>query len=139
VDFPSDELAVKFIHDCIDSGINYLDTAPIYQHERRPAQQRTAIRLALCASGGKRCTLNTKSMKRNADELRRDIETSLKLLQTDYLDSSKISLRGPGEGRRPQLGQAPTGSHRWYRKLKDQKALPRVSSGVTSHVMQLRR
>ncbi|MFA7005828.1 MAG: hypothetical protein WC429_17420, partial [Verrucomicrobiia bacterium] len=35
-DFPSDELAVKFIQDCMDAGINYLDAAPLYGHKDDP-------------------------------------------------------------------------------------------------------
>ena len=29
-DFPDDDMAAKFVNDCIDSGITYLDTAPMY-------------------------------------------------------------------------------------------------------------
>lgn len=36
VDFPNDELAALFIHACIDSGMNYLDTAPVYEHKDNP-------------------------------------------------------------------------------------------------------
>ena len=35
-DFPNDELAAKFINHCIDAGINYLDTAPLYGQANDP-------------------------------------------------------------------------------------------------------
>ena len=130
VDFPSDELAVKFIHDCLDSGINYLDTAPIYQHEDDPRSSERRFGLAL-RQRRKEVYLNTKSMKRNADELMRDIETSLKLLQTDYLDSFQIHCVDPEKDDVRSWGK-PDGIYTLVRKLKDQKVFRFI--GVTSHV-----
>jgi aryl-alcohol dehydrogenase-like predicted oxidoreductase len=130
VDFPSDELAVKFIHDCIDSGINYLDTAPVYEHQddRRSSERRFGKALV---NRRRDVYLNTKSMQRNADEAMRDIETSLKLLQTDYLDSFQIHCVDPAKDDIKTWGR-PDGIYTLVRKLKDQKVFRFI--GVTTHV-----
>src|SRR5512139_334572 len=94
VDFPTDELAVKFVHDCVDSGMNYMDTAPIYEHSDDSRRSERRFGKAL-VKRRKEVFLNTKSMKRNRDEAMRDIETSLKLLQTDYVDSFQIHCIDP--------------------------------------------
>ena len=130
VDFPTDELAVKFIHDCIDCGINYLDTAPIYEHQDDPRSSERRYGKAL-VTRRKEVYLNTKSMKRNADEAMRDIETSMKLLQTDYLDSFQIHCVDPAKDDIRGWGK-PDGIYTLVRKLKDQKVFRFI--GVTTHV-----
>jgi predicted aldo/keto reductase-like oxidoreductase len=130
VDFPSDELAVKFIHDCMASGINYLDTAPVYEHkdDLRSSERRYGKALV---KRRKEAYLNTKTMKRNADEAMRDIETSLKLLQTDYLDSFQIHCVDPKKDDIKSWGK-PDGVYTLVRKLKDQKVFRFI--GVTTHL-----
>ena len=130
VDFPSDELAVKFVHDCIDSGINYLDTAPVYQHpdDLRSSERRFGKALV---KRRKEVYLNTKSMKRNPDEAMREIEESLKLLQTDYLDSFQIHCVDPKKDDLKSWGK-PDGIYTLVRKLKDQKVFRFI--GVTTHL-----
>ena len=130
VDFPSDDLAVKFVHDCIDSGMNYLDTAPIYEHTDNPRSSERRFGKALVGRR-KDVFLNTKSMKRNPDEAMRDIETSLKLLQTDYLDSFQIHCVDPDKDDIRSWGK-PDGIYTLVRKLKDQKVFRFI--GVTTHV-----
>jgi aryl-alcohol dehydrogenase-like predicted oxidoreductase len=130
VDVPTDELAVKFIHDCIDSGINYLDTAPVYEHQDDPRSSERRFGKALLHRR-KEVYLNTKSMKRKPDELMRDIETSLKLLQTDYLDSFQIHCVDPAKDDIKSWGQ-PDGIYTLVRKLKDQKVFRFI--GITTHV-----
>lgn len=130
VDFPSDELAVKFIHDCIDSGINYLDTAPVYQHsdDLRSSERRLGKALV---KRRKEVFLNTKSMKRDRDQAMRDIETSLKLLQTDYLDSFQIHCIDPKQDHLKNFGK-PDGIYTLVRQLKDQKVFRFI--GITTHL-----
>lgn len=130
VDFPTDELAVQFIHTCIACGINYLDTAPIYQHDDDPRSSERRFGKALVGRR-KEVYLNTKSMKRNIDEAQRDIETSMKLLQTDYLDSFQIHCVDPTKDDIRSWGK-PDGIYTLVRKLKDQKVFRFV--GVTTHV-----
>ncbi|MCX7824160.1 MAG: aldo/keto reductase [Verrucomicrobiae bacterium] len=130
VDFPSDELAVKFIHDCMDSGINYLDTAPVYQHTDDPRSSERRFGKAL-VKRRKEVFLNTKSMKRDRDEAMRDIETSLKLLQTDYLDGFQIHCIDPKKDDLKSFGK-PDGIYTLARKLKDQKVFRFI--GITTHL-----
>ena len=128
-DFPTDELAVKFIQDCLDAGITYLDAAPLYGHTDDP---RSGERRYGKAIGGrrKRVYLNTKTMERDADKAMRDIETSLKLLQTDYLDCLQIHRIDPKEDI-ARLGKS-DGVYTLLRKLKDQKVIRFI--GVTTHM-----
>jgi predicted aldo/keto reductase-like oxidoreductase len=64
-----------------DLGINYFDTARGYQ-------QGNNERLVAAGLGARRkqIVLSTKSHAPNKDELRRDLETSLRELNTDYID-----------------------------------------------------
>jgi aryl-alcohol dehydrogenase-like predicted oxidoreductase len=128
-DFPSDELAAKFIQDCIASGISYLDTAAAYGHDN---DARSSERRYGKALGNRRqkIYLNTKTAKRQADDAMRDIETSLKLLQTDYLDAVQIHCAMPNEDL--AAWGKPDGVYTLLRKLKDQKTIRFI--GVTSHV-----
>ena len=127
-DFPSDELAAKFIQDCIAAGINYLDTAAAYGHDNDPRNSERRYGKAL-GKLRKRIYLNTKTAKRKADEAMRDIEASLKLLQTHYLDAVQIHSAMPNEDL-ASWGK-PDGVYTLLRKLKDQKTIRFI--GVTGH------
>jgi len=128
-DFPSDELAVKFIQDCMDAGINYLDAAPLYGHKDDPRNGERRYGKAI-GKRRKQVYLNTKTMERDADKAMRDIETSLKLLQTDYLDCLQIHRIDPKEDL-ARLGK-PDGVYTLLRKLRDQKVIRFI--GVTTHM-----
>ena len=127
-DFPSDELAAKFIQDCIAAGISYVDTAAAYGHDNDPRNSERRYGKAL----GKlrhRVYLNTKTGKRKADEAMRDIETSLRLLQTDYLDAVQIHCVLTTDD--IAAWGKPDGVYTLLRKLKDQKTIRFI--GVTGH------
>jgi len=64
-----------------DLGVNYFDTARGYQHGNNE-------RLVAAGLGARRkqVILSTKSHAPNKDELQRDLETSLRELNTDYID-----------------------------------------------------
>jgi aryl-alcohol dehydrogenase-like predicted oxidoreductase len=129
VDFPSDEQAVEFIRACIDAGITYFDTGPTYGHE---GDSRSAERRIGKAIAGRRkeVFVATKTGHRDADAAMRDIETSLKLLGADYLDSVQI------HGVRPQDRVARWGKedgvYTLLARLKEQKVIRFV--GLTGHV-----
>ena len=127
-DFPSDEQAAKFIQDCVAAGINYLDTAPDYGHVKDPRNSERRYGKAL-GKLRKKIYLNTKTYKRKADDAMRDIETSLQLLQTDYLDAVQIHCVMPNEDI-ASWGK-PDGVYTLLRKLKDQKTIRFI--GVTGH------
>jgi len=130
-DFPSDELAAKFIQDCIASGINYLDTAARYGHDKDPRNSERRYGKAL-GKLRKKIYLNTKTGNRKADEAARDIETSLKLLQTDYLDC--VQIHGVSLDDDVAAWGKPDGVYTLLRKLKDQKTIRFI--GVTGHDVQ---
>jgi uncharacterized protein len=128
-DFPNDELAARFVNDCIDAGINYLDTAPVYGKKEDPRNSERRFGKAI-ASRRKDVYLATKTAKRDADEAMRDIETSLKLLQTDYIDCLQVHCVSPKEDL-PRLGR-PDGVYTLLEKLRDQKVIRFI--GVTTHL-----
>jgi aryl-alcohol dehydrogenase-like predicted oxidoreductase len=127
-DFPSDDLAAKFIQDCIAGGITYLDTAASYGHDNDPRNSERRYGKALGARR-KRIYLATKTGKRKADDAMRDIETSLKLLQTDHLDAVQIHGVAPDDDI-ASWGK-PDGVYTLLRKLKNQKMIRFI--GVTGH------
>jgi len=83
----------------LDCGVNYVDTARAY----RDGQDEEVIGKAL---KGRRhqLVLATKSGQRDAEGARKDLETSLRLLQTDYLDIWQIHHLNTREEREKALG-----------------------------------
>ena len=127
-DFPDDDLAVRFVNDCIDSGISYLDTAAMYGRTDDPRNSERRYGKAI----GKRRNdvyLASKTLHRDADKAMRDIETSLKLLQTDRLDCLQIHCLMPTDDL-ARLGK-PDGVYTLLRKLRDQKVIRFI--GLTGH------
>lgn len=75
----SDEEAVKIIKRAVQSGITYFDTARGYTDSEH--------KLGLALSGIRdKVFIATKTMATDGDGLRRDLETSLRELNTDYVD-----------------------------------------------------
>ncbi len=84
---------VPLIHRAIDLGVNYFDSAPAYgegSHERM---------LGRALQGGRRgkAIVATKWYDGTADELVKQVEGSLKRLQTDYVDIIQIHGAGDAE------------------------------------------
>lgn len=127
-DFPDDEMAAQFVNTCIDSGITYLDAAPLYGRKDDPRNSERRFGLVI-AKRRNDVFLTTKTLLRSADEAMRDIETSLKLLQTDHLDSIQVHRITP-EDDLPRLGK-PDGVYTLLQKLRDQKVIRFI--GVTGH------
>ncbi|MBS3764645.1 MAG: aldo/keto reductase, partial [Planctomycetes bacterium] len=73
------ENVTRLVNDAIDSGINIIDTARAYGDSEEKIGR---------ALEGRRdeVILSTKSQARDADGMRRDIETSLRNLRTDHID-----------------------------------------------------
>ncbi len=88
--YKDDEKAIEALHRAIDLGITYLDTAHAYgdgKSEERIGQ--------VMATRRKQVVLSTKIPARTAEQARRQIELSLKRLQTDHLDVLHIhDLKG---------------------------------------------
>lgn len=73
----------KLMQAVVDNGINFIDTARAYTVSEE------LIGNALMGMRDK-FVIATKSMARTADAMRKDIETSLKNLKTDYIDIYQI-------------------------------------------------
>lgn len=71
--------AVKLLRKAYDHGVRYFDTARAYSD----SEEKIGVALSPVRS---QIFLATKSMAKNGKDLRRELEQSLKLLQTDYID-----------------------------------------------------
>jgi uncharacterized protein len=119
---PDDAEAI--IHRALDLGINYIDTSPVYGE----TGSETNIGRVM-ASRRAEVFLATKSGERTYDGVMRQIEESLKRLQTDHLDLYQMhDLRMDAE---LKAILAKGGALEAFEKLKDQKVIRHI--GVTSH------
>ena len=109
-------------------GINYFDTAGSYT--RRPLERLSEKRLGeFSKSRRKKIFLATKIDPRDRDGALRSVETSLKFLQTDYIDLIQIhSLSDLGDLDR--IGH-PDGVLAAVQQLKNQKVVRFI--GITGH------
>jgi aryl-alcohol dehydrogenase-like predicted oxidoreductase len=108
----------------LDCGVDYVDTARAY----RDGQDEEVIGRAL---KGRRhqLVLATKTAQRDAEGARKDLETSLRLLQTDYLDIWQIHHLNTQEEREKALG--PGGAMEAVEKARKEGLVRFV--GVTGH------
>ena len=75
----SDDAAVKLLRKAYDGGINYFDTARMY------SDSEAKIGLALSDVRDK-IIISSKTLATNTDDFWKDLNTSLSLLKTDYID-----------------------------------------------------
>lgn len=83
---PTDEAGAAVVRRAIELGVRYLDTAPSYgdgTSERR-------IGLAIRDVDRDSLYIATKTLERSADGARRELERSLELLGTEYVDSVQV-------------------------------------------------
>jgi aryl-alcohol dehydrogenase-like predicted oxidoreductase len=72
--------AIPILRGAFEAGINYFDTARMYTDSEEK------IGLAFVGAARKQIFIATKTTAANGDELRRHLETSLRMLKTDYID-----------------------------------------------------
>jgi uncharacterized protein len=77
------DVAVPLIERALDLGVNFIDTAPRYGPPERWSEQYIG---RVMQHRRNEVFLCTKSRERSRDAALRDIEQSLKLMQTDHLD-----------------------------------------------------
>ena len=108
----------------LDAGVTYIDTAPAYQDGQDEAYIGEAIT-------GRRHDLvvATKTMKRDASGARKELETSLRLLNTDYIDVWQTHYLNKKQDREQALG--PGGALEAAVKAREQGLIRFV--GVTGH------
>lgn len=114
--------AVEIVNACMEQGINFLDTARGYTVSEEYFGE---------ALKGKRdkWIIATKSMSRTYDAMKADIETSLKNLQTDYIDLYQFHNLKTDEDFAAAFGE--NGA---YKALAEAKAQGRIRHiGATAH------
>ena len=118
----SEEESIQVVRRCYELGMNYFDTARAYSvSEERIGKALEDVRDEVI--------LATKSGKRTAEEVEKELETSLKNLRTDYIDVYQLhnvtyqeqwdQVRGPG------------GAMEAMNKAKEEGKIRHIS--VTSH------
>jgi aryl-alcohol dehydrogenase-like predicted oxidoreductase len=78
-----EDAAVPIIHRALDLGVNYFDTSAIYGGPGRWSERYLGMGLK---GSRDRIFLATKTKERTRDAALRNIEVSLKLLETEYVD-----------------------------------------------------
>jgi len=111
------------IRAAYEGGINFFDTA----HSYTDSEEKLGIAFKDIRND---IVLATKSGARNADDLRADLETSLRNLKTDYIDLYQIH--------NPSFIPLPSGSDGIYEALLDLKKEGKIRFfGITNHSRQL--
>jgi aryl-alcohol dehydrogenase-like predicted oxidoreductase len=108
----------------LDCGVNYIDTARVY----RDGQDEEVIGRAI-AGRRHNLILATKTAQRDAAGARQDLETSLRLLGTDYVDIWQLHHLNTAEERAKALG--PGGALEAALKAREQGLVRYI--GVTGH------
>src|SRR5262245_27383741 len=123
-----EDAAQALLERALALGINYYDTAGSYT--RRPLERLSEKRLGeFSKQRRKEMLIATKIDPRDRDGALRSVETSLKFLQTDYLDLIQIhSLTNLNDLERMD---APDGVIAAIQELKDQKVARLI--GITGH------
>jgi aryl-alcohol dehydrogenase-like predicted oxidoreductase len=83
----SEEKGLEILETALNKGLYYWDTAAIYKNDKEFSEERIG---KILKSVRERVFLSTKVSDRTADEAKRTVETSLKRLQTDYINLYQI-------------------------------------------------
>jgi len=114
--------AVRIIHKALDLGINFIDTARAYEDSEEKIGEVMKTRRS-------ECFLASKSHFRTASETTEALETSLRNLQTDYLDL--YMLHDISAQDRWDLVFAPNGAFEAVKKAQQQGKIRYI--GVSGH------
>jgi aryl-alcohol dehydrogenase-like predicted oxidoreductase len=123
----SDEATTQLVHAAMDGGVNYFDSAWEYGNGR------SLKKLGLALADGNRrqaIYLTSKTHRRDRDGALREVEASLKNLQTDSIDLFQMHLITPDEDLDKLLG--PNGVYQALLALKEQKVIRAI--GITGHL-----
>ena len=82
-----EEKGLEILETALDKGLYYWDTAASYKNDRQSSEERVG---KLLKSVRDQVFLASKVEHRKADDARRTLETSLKRLQTDYIDLYQV-------------------------------------------------
>jgi len=114
--------AVRIINRSLDLGVNFIDTARNY----RDSEEKIGLVLKERRS---ECFIATKTAARDANGLMRDLETSLRNLQTDKIDLYQLHTVSDGDTYRRVM--APGGALEGAKKAKAQGKIDHI--GITIH------
>ncbi len=122
-----DDATTALVHAAMDGGINYFDSAWSYGN----GQSLRKIGVALAVDNRrKKVYVTSKTDKRDRDGALRELESSLKNLQTDYLDVFQMHLITPDEDLEKLLGK--DGVYQALVEQKEKKVIRNI--GITGHL-----
>ena len=114
--------AVALVRKAYDKGINYFDTARAYSDSEK--------KLGIAFEGMRdKVVISSKSAAKKADDFERDLDTSLEMLKTDYVDIIQFH--------NPRFVPLPGGADGLYDAAVKAKADGRVRHiGITQHSIE---
>ncbi|MBD3183609.1 aldo/keto reductase [Candidatus Poribacteria bacterium] len=118
----SKDEAVKIINRALDLGINYIDTARNYRDSEEKVGE-------VLKDRRNECYVATKSTARDASGLTKDLETSLRNLQTDKIDVYQLHTVSDGDTYKKVMAQG--GALEAAKKAKAQGKVDHI--GITIH------
>ena len=122
-----EEATTALVHAAIEGGVNYFDSA--WEYGNGKSLQRLGIALA---DGNRRKSVyvTSKTHHRDRDGALREVESSLKNLQTDTIDLFQMHLITPDEDLEKLLGK--DGVYQALLVQKEQKVIRSI--GITGHL-----
>lgn len=122
----SESLAIETVLNALEKGVDFVDTARNYTTSER------RIGMAL-KQIDRRVVLATKSQGKTADQLRADLETSLKELQRDYIDLYQCHFVRNDEEYQQVI--SPGGALEGMLRAREEGLIGHI--GITSHNLDL--
>lgn len=122
----SEREAIDVVKHAVESGIDFIDTARGYSN----SEERIGKALKEL---GRTVTLATKTQKRTAEEMRSEIELSLKTLQVDYIDLYQTHFVNTEEVYQQIIG--PGGAYEALTEAKEKGLIKHI--GLTTHSLDL--
>jgi predicted aldo/keto reductase-like oxidoreductase len=122
----SESQAIEIVIYALEKGMNFIDTSRMY------TTSEDRIGKALRETD-KKAAVATKSFQRTADGIQKDVETSLKTLQLDYIDI--YQCHGISTEEEYRLITSPGGALFGLLKAKEQGLIGHI--GITSHSLDL--
>jgi predicted aldo/keto reductase-like oxidoreductase len=122
----SESRAIEVILYALKKGMDFIDTSRVYTNSE------TRIGKALKETD-KKAAVATKSFSRSANGIQKDIETSLKELQLDYIDL--YQCHGISNEEEYRLVTAPDGALSGLLKAREQGLIGHI--GITGHSLDL--
>ena len=125
---PPEDAAIRIVQESLDLGINFIDTSRMYTCSEE--------RIGKAIAGRREdLVLATKSASRTGEAVAADLETSLKNLQTDYVDLYQFHNVSSEENLKAVF--ASNGPYEVVRRARDAGRVRHI--GITSHRLSVAR